>query len=341
MIDHRDDGFHHLQVPAPVAINNTLSGSSSSIFHSCRHGSSSTSLISPLPFTHINAEDKKKNNTHRPLTASPVSPLIVPPHLEFKDTIEQYKHQLTQWQEMYNEQKEKTRQAEQKYQKLEMELEELTTSLFTEANQMVSKEKQLRVHAEQRLNLFQSNDNKTIDSPFLLEEFELFWKQLQIHPFEKIHQLPFMKACWEYDIKPCLQMSKNKKKKNDDEWVQTWLSHIVHHPCYIERIHDQKRKRRRRGLTETSWSSHRSAEICIGCQRPLLPFPAFRFRWTMQEPWVGMDHACRNRCVAVCNFYLFLRHIKQHLTTHRSLTSLYEESVQLRLEMHRAREKSS
>ncbi|KAJ1926817.1 hypothetical protein IWQ60_003482 [Tieghemiomyces parasiticus] len=55
------------------------------------------------------------------------------------------------------------------------------------------------------------------------------------------------------------------------------------------------------------------------------------------EEWSYIDQFCRDRLMAVCEFYRFVRHLYQGLFSHRSMQELYLESQRLRLRILYAR----
>ncbi|KAG5458708.1 MAG: hypothetical protein BJ554DRAFT_1018 [Olpidium bornovanus] len=74
---------------------------------------------------------------------------------------------------------------------------------------------------------------------------------------------------------------------------------------------------------------------CYTCGRP---GPcAFRFRMADDEPWAPIDGFCRDRVVAACEFYVFIRNLRLGLYGSRSEQDLYPECTRLRLQMFYAK----
>lgn len=369
-MDLNDDstvGSFYLQVPPPVALCESLNKSLPSLHSATQSPSSVRSSLGPSSafgggMASCDNMSRENKNYHRTLSTENHRCS----HCETVDLHEKAAFENAYWQTAWKEQKSRAEKAEFELKKIEDELEDLTLSLFTEANQLVANEKRTRLEVEMKLEQAcrqldaersrSSNARSTHRQPVFMEplplyeptpqsnEFELFFEQLQSQPFQKMHGLPFMKACLKFDIVPCLKMTDG----SDDVWIKKWLHTLLHHPCYIE---DRKqgplydRPKRQDMATHSTWVAafEKEAElehVCVGCHKPMARSPStYRFRWTPQDPWQWMDERCRNRSVAVCNFYSFLRNINQRLTANRSTQSLYQESVRLRLAMHAARRK--
>lgn len=56
-----------------------------------------------------------------------------------------------------------------------------------------------------------------------------------------------------------------------------------------------------------------------------------------RQPWLPIDRFCRDRLVAVCEFYTFLSHLKQGLLSHSPVLGLYKQSLYYRRKMGLAR----
>ncbi|KAL0083632.1 hypothetical protein J3Q64DRAFT_1606095, partial [Phycomyces blakesleeanus] len=252
-------------------------------------------------------------------------------------------------------------------QHLESELEDLSRCLFEQANAMVACERRERDAAEQRtrqvthelglvreqldhehtqlselrhrLENESSHPSSDINQPSLghlipipraLSVFEAFLSQLATTPMDQINRLYFIKQCVERDIEPCLRLGPKSRLS-----VRRLLDTIVHQPCFIER-HD-------RLLYQTQQNDHRTSfSISNGTstlgRKNSSSKDVFRFRLRDQDQeWQWLDRACRDRLVAVCDFYVFVRHLRLGLHGPRPIQSLFEESVWLRLGMFWAR----
>ncbi|OAD73776.1 hypothetical protein PHYBLDRAFT_168211 [Phycomyces blakesleeanus NRRL 1555(-)] len=198
-----------------------------------------------------------------------------------------------------------------------------------------------------------------IPIPRALSVFEAFLSQLATTPMDQINRLYFIKQCVERDIEPCLRLGPKSRLS-----VRRLLDTIVHQPCFIER-HDRLLYQTQQNDHRTSFSisngtstlgrkksvSRQSVEMfhCFGCGLEIKltgsvvgcsssSKDVFRFRLRDQDQeWQWLDRACRDRLVAVCDFYVFVRHLRLGLHGPRPIQSLFEESVWLRLGMFWAR----
>ncbi|KAI8341461.1 hypothetical protein BC941DRAFT_467516 [Chlamydoabsidia padenii] len=210
-------GLFYLQVPPPVVISESMNKSLPSL-HSHSPNSVKSSIGSPSIFlggmtaisNHEHTDNINKSNYHhRPALMDCSSPSFLKhqPRLHHCETACENLHEKSEgenifWKSAWKEQKNQTERVEYELKKIEQELEDLTLSLFTEANRMVEKEKRARVEMEMKLKqvcleldekrLRQTNQ-LAIESTMQLAEFELFFVQLLDQPFQKLHKLPYMK----------------------------------------------------------------------------------------------------------------------------------------------------
>ncbi|CAO3632804.1 unnamed protein product [Mucor hiemalis] len=305
--------------------------------------------------------------------------------------------------------------AEQAQFQVESELEDLSSKLFEEANEMVAQEKKARFLAEKRvahlerelsgvyealdyereqlrelrakfaaaavddttsvtpteevhpLSVVEDDDKSSIASftPFnsnnihldhgWLTLFKDFIRLAPDTPLESIHRLPFMKQCLELDIAPCLRFGNNLK------WgklsMKKVLEAVIKQPCFIESDHSPQKRHSHDDISKklqpatvarrSSFAIFRSALMtvkeeqyaCHGCGNTT-GTTAHLFRFKLKETdteWVWIDRSCRDRLVAVCNFYVFIRQVRQGLQSQKTLDSLFQECVWLRLVMFWAR----
>ncbi|KAI9015275.1 hypothetical protein CLU79DRAFT_765926 [Phycomyces nitens] len=194
---------------------------------------------------------------------------------------------------------------------------------------------------------------RVVPNPHALGAFEVFLSQLATTPMEQINRLGFIKQCVERDIEPCLVLGPKSRLS-----VRRLLDTIIYHPCFIER-HDGPLPSVRQTEHRTSFSltngssglgqrksgARQAVEVCcFGCGLEIESAgktgcrDIFRFRLRDQDQeWQWLDRACRDRLVAVCDFYVFVRHLRLGLHGPRPIQSLFEESVWLRLGMFWAR----
>jgi hypothetical protein len=207
-----------------------------------------------------------------------------------------------------------------------------------------------------------SSNNVYLDNGWL-SLFEEFLKLAPNTPLELLYRLPFMKQCMELDIEPCLRFS-NVKDTNGRLTMRKVLEAVIHQPCFIESDHHHQKRHshddrllnsnnlesnkppppvRRSSFANMIMGKSRSlannTPACHGCGAKLAnQHEQFRFRLKEQDTesyWI--DRACRDRLVAVCDFYVFIRHVRLGLQSQKTVQSLFQECVCLRLCMFWAR----
>jgi hypothetical protein len=208
------------------------------------------------------------------------------------------------------------------------------TSLLAERMTLLTKEQK---HAE-------------IDA-LILNEFQEFVKAGPNIAAKKIHTIPFMKYCQEEDVEACLRFGPNSRlsaRKINDA--------IVLNTCFIEEapqgFAEEQSKRNSsemplkiscaKNMVWERFTSNNQSNVFSGCQAcgrndgTTLPY---RFRISYFDDWACIDRFCRDRLVAVCEFYVFIRNIRQGLYSNRTIPDLYHEAMRLRLQMFYARYK--
>ncbi|KAI7852938.1 hypothetical protein BDC45DRAFT_536782 [Circinella umbellata] len=183
----------------------------------------------------------------------------------------------------------------------------------------------------------------------LIEQLADFILSSPTVTLKKVHSLPFLKFCLTEDIEPCLRFGPNSRMS-----ARKLIDAITTNACYIEDtppgfVKQQAKKHfvseqplKISALKLSMWelfSSDDTAGIFQGCQacgRPetLLPY---RFRISYMDDWACIDRFCRDRLVAVCEFFVFIRNIRQGYYSKRTLPDLYHEAIRLRLQMFYAR----
>ncbi|KAG4090930.1 hypothetical protein H8356DRAFT_1711380 [Neocallimastix lanati (nom. inval.)] len=83
---------------------------------------------------------------------------------------------------------------------------------------------------------------------------------------------------------------------------------------------------------------------CQACGRPNTHSNPIRFQFRIEKynkngenSWSPLCSVCRDRIVACCEFYNFIRHIRQGLYTNRGIAELYYENIRLKRQMFYAR----
>ncbi|KAG0174123.1 RAB3A interacting protein [Apophysomyces sp. BC1034] len=259
------------------------------------------------------------------------------------------KQELTLLNQKYMKQGECLANSEHAKAVMESELEELSGRLFEQANDMVREArhdchamKQTIERLQTQLSLVQDQLNSEQaqlgelrarfeadpppavsvgeqDKDFTLDhhhidQFQLFLTGLRTTALGEVHRLPLIKQCLAEDVEPCLGPLKAKLT------LSKIVDCLVHQPCFIERC-------RRRGHGNAVSNS------CFACARPIM----FRFRLRENDKTWPIDRGCRDRLVAVCNFYMFVRNVHDNRYGSRSVESLFWEFIQTRLCMFWAR----
>ncbi|KAL7308045.1 hypothetical protein PS15m_012222 [Mucor circinelloides] len=199
----------------------------------------------------------------------------------------------------------------------------------------------------ERMNLLDQK-NAHIDT-LMLDEFQEFVKTGTAVSLKKIHTIPFMKNCLEEDVEACLRFGPNSRLS-----ARKMNEAIVLNTCFIEEspqgFAEEQAKRaiselplKISGAKSMMWerfSSNNQTTVFSGCQAcgrndgTALPY---RFRISYFDDWACIDRFCRDRLVAVCEFYVLIRNIRQGLYSNRSIPDLYHEAMRLRLQMFYAR----
>lgn len=169
-------------------------------------------------------------------------------------------------------------------------------------------------------------------------------------PLESIHRLPFLKHCLDLDIEPCLRFGNRSSRLT----MKKVLDAVIRQPCFIEsdtpkkrhshddRISTPKQPPARRSsfalFTSRLRSSIDEPYQCYGCGSNMNTTDLYKFKLKESDTeWFWIDRSCRDRLVAVCDFYVFIRHVRQGLQSQRTINSLFQECVWLRLVMFWAR----
>ncbi|KAI8335556.1 hypothetical protein BC941DRAFT_472212 [Chlamydoabsidia padenii] len=195
-----------------------------------------------------------------------------------------------------------------------------------------------------------TNKDSLLDmDTMLLDEFIDFAKLQTSIPLKKIHNIPFMKHCQMEDVDPCLrfgaQSRLSSRKMNEAILMDT---------CFIEDtpygFAEEQAKRpvdmplkisAGKYMLWELFSTSGQMGVFTGCQAcgktnngSFLPY---RFRISYFDDWACIDRFCRDRLVAVCEFYVFIRNVRQGYYGTRTVIDLYQEAMRLRLQMFYAR----
>ncbi|KAI8641602.1 hypothetical protein BD408DRAFT_417863 [Parasitella parasitica] len=190
-------------------------------------------------------------------------------------------------------------------------------------------------------------DEDTTD-PMILNEFKEFVESGESVPIRKIHGTPYMKISLTDDIEPCLRFGFNSRLS-----AKKLYEAILLNTCFIEespygfaqdqakrpydvplRISAAKTLIWERLSTPTATPPFAGCQACGRSSKSDLPY---RFRISMLDDWACIDRYCRDRLVSVCEFYMFIRNIRQGYYNGRTIPDLYQESIRLKLQMFYAR----
>lgn len=194
----------------------------------------------------------------------------------------------------------------------------------------------------------------------LFQEYTIASSKQLLSP-KKLNQTPFMKHCLSEDIEPCLRFGPQSKLS-----IKKMIDHLSRQPCFIEHVTSFNMNatppaaapapQQSKPLwgrftsspsTSTTTSSNRNniivSNACSACARPADPGNSqsvllnYRFKLDENENWLPIDQYCRDRLVAVCEFFVFIRNIQMGLYSDRSIEDLYTENIRLRLQMFYSR----
>jgi hypothetical protein len=199
----------------------------------------------------------------------------------------------------------------------------------------------------------QSQHGADIDSTttniddLVLGEFRDFIATGRSLPLKKLHTNAFMRNCQLEDVEPCLRFGPNPRLS-----AKKIIDAIVMNTCFIEEapigfaeqqasrpIDVQLRISAQKNMMWERFSSNQNGHFkgCQACGRQDGSQLPFRFRIAYYDDWACIDRYCRDRLVAVCEFYVFVRNARQGYYNSRSIHDLYQESIRLRLQMFYAR----
>ncbi|KAI8367092.1 hypothetical protein BD560DRAFT_490593 [Blakeslea trispora] len=186
----------------------------------------------------------------------------------------------------------------------------------------------------------------TIDG-FQLESFREYTmasSQKLLTP-KKLNQTTFMKHCLSEDIEPCLRFGPQSKLS-----IKKMIDFLSRQACFIEHINtglvtapsaetvQPSKPLWERFNTATPTKSIVVSNSCSACGRSADAVVLnYRFRLDENDNWLPIDQYCRDRLVAVCEFFVFIRNVQMNLYQDRSIEDLYTENIRLRLQMFYSR----
>jgi hypothetical protein len=185
----------------------------------------------------------------------------------------------------------------------------------------------------------------TLENDSALMDFNDFIQSLHKTPLRKLHSIKYMRYLIRDDIEPCLRFGPNPKLAS-----KKIMDAILVKTCFVEEcpegfVTEQAIRQLKEEASATLWERFTASSVFLGCQacgrtiqkesRPQTL--KYRFRISYFDEWACIDRYCRDRLLAVIEFYLFIRHLRAGLYKHRSLHELYQESTRLKLQMFLAR----
>lgn len=197
-----------------------------------------------------------------------------------------------------------------------------------------------------RLSLSSRTNPEGID-PIMLEEFRDFVSIAATLPLKKLQTTSFLKFCIAEDVEPCLRFGPNTRLS-----ARKLIDAIIMNTCFIEdaphgfaeeqaRRPDDAPPLRISALKFSMWDRFTDSSALVGCQacgrsshQASLPY---RFRISYFDDWACIDRFCRDRLVAVCEYFVFIRNVRQGYYSSRSIPDLFHEATRLRLQMFYAR----
>ncbi|KAI8995894.1 hypothetical protein BC832DRAFT_519797, partial [Gaertneriomyces semiglobifer] len=300
---------------------------------------------------------------------------------------------------------------------LQEELEELTKSLFEEANSMVATEARQRYEHEKRekslgkqledmkvqlqmeqaqlqelrsrmeamegvsltVNLEPASQRSSIYSvksdsasesyadsvgpdeaidPILFAEFQDFMTSSPDVKLSKMHTLHFMRNVLEDDVSPCLRFGGNPRTS-----TKKFIDAIIANTCFTidfaaaggypmsqtrtppptQAIFNKSVMERLSnafgGNSYQSAAATFSPNTCSTCGRTGQSSCRFQFKVSASadDIWCPICANCRDRLVAVCEFYMFARHVRQGLYSTRKAEDVYLEMLTMKRKMFYAR----
>ncbi|CAJ0641977.1 8552_t:CDS:2 [Entrophospora sp. SA101] len=249
---------------------------------------------------------------------------------------------------------------------LEQEIDRWVNVMFEKVNHMVSDEARIREELDKISELssadsFMTNEinkndefgatkgkNIYIDG-IAFEEFQEFIKSLKTSPTFN-NNAPnatsaFMKRCMTEDIQPCL-FEKSTGWKSPF-YKKRLIDAIIKNQCEIQKISSSK-------SISSQTSSDNSlaataAPIIVKCGLcGKLRTCEFAMRLSGSDAtvpssinanggWILLDRFCRDRIVAVCDFYGYLSHLRQGLFNNSPIWKMYKQCLKYRRKMSLAR----
>ncbi|KAI9024319.1 hypothetical protein CLU79DRAFT_790786 [Phycomyces nitens] len=186
----------------------------------------------------------------------------------------------------------------------------------------------------------------------LVDDFGRFVGVLGTISLRRLYADPFMKHCLREDIEPCLRFGNQPRvaSKKIIESIQVKTCFIEVCPKGFANSHATMEVGPVPSVSTTTrlWSRFSASNTtpsfsgCGACGRhvPLSEREAvlkYRFRISYFDSWTCIDRYCRDRLMAVIEFFLFIRAVRMGSYRERRMEDIYEECMRLKLQMFLAR----
>jgi hypothetical protein len=162
------------------------------------------------------------------------------------------------------------------------------------------------------------------------KDFVQFLANCKVTPTKLQYSLPYVKRTQTEDIDPCLWFGEQAPVS-----CKKILQAIMRRSCFIEEYNNTLESER---TSAYSWISTRRLHEIEGCQLCLgKAMVTYRFRLGEKCEWIYIDYACRQKLVAVCEYYAFIRNILDGLYKSQLPQNLYNQNLTLKAKMFQAR----
>ncbi|KAG0172460.1 hypothetical protein DFQ28_005088 [Apophysomyces sp. BC1034] len=207
-----------------------------------------------------------------------------------------------------------------------------------------------------------SISNRTIRIDGLIfSEFQQHLKALSSAPQVTMPSTPFMKRVVTEDVDPCLFQNAGSSWWKSPWFKRKLIDAITRGKCEIQGWHSTgfhsalSTSSASSSSTSPSASHISTASSAPGTPTTLQPPPMppktkcaccgllrvceFRMRLQAtqpqqkQQPWLPIDRFCRDRLVAVCDFYNFISHLRQGLMQNSPVLGMFKQSLYYRRRM--------
>ncbi|KAI8898668.1 hypothetical protein BC833DRAFT_648525 [Globomyces pollinis-pini] len=241
-----------------------------------------------------------------------------------------------------------------RYAKLEEEHEQLALKISETQKEKELEQPQADVSVE-------AEDANLID-PFLFDQFKEMVDEAPRIKASKFHNLLYMRNAMEDDVIPCLRFGGNPRTS-----TKKFIDAIMANNCFIEEMNEETLsllverdkkliaaaeekkeepptpsasifnktvfERLTNVLTPSSNTFEQTPGGCSTCGRDEPYRYQFKISDVQQDIWFPICVNCRDRLVAVCDFYQLVRNIRQGLYSSRKQEDLYLEALNIKRTM--------